>query len=284
LPPECGVLVQGITGRAASSHTRLMREYGTDIRAGVTPGKGGGQVHGVPVYDTVAQAREAHDIHASVIFVPARFARDAVMEAAAAGIPLVVCITEGIPQADMLKVLERLPVTDTTLVGPNTPGIVVPGRTRLGIAPGAPFTPGPVAVLSRSGTLTYEAAARLSAAGLGQSLALGIGGDPFVGAGFADCLLALEHDPETRAVLLLGEIGGRAEEAVAHLVSTGGFTKPVVCFIAGLTAPPGKTLGHAGAILEGPGGVASKLSALAHAGIPVAGTLADIPGLVRAAV
>ncbi len=274
------VLVQGITGRVAQLHTRLMLEYGTNVVAGVTPFKGGQSVLGVPVYNSVAEAVREHEVAASIIFVPAAFASDAIMEAAQNRIPWAVCITDGLTQQDMLSVRAELAATGTRLVGPNNPGLIAPGRTKIGIMPGHAFTPGPVAVLSRSGTLTYEVAARLSAVGLGQSLCVGIGGDPFVGTSFIDlCGLLREHDG-TRAVVVLGEIGGRAEEDLAAWVTDTGFHKPVVGFIAGRTAPPGKRLGHAGAILEGAGGIESKLDAMRAAGFVVCRDLSALTGLV----
>jgi len=274
------VLVQGITGRVAQLHTRLMLEYGTNVVAGVTPFKGGQSVLGVPVYNCVAEAAREHAIAASIIFVPAAFAPDAIMEAAQNRIPWAVCITDGLTQQDMLSVREQLKATGTRLVGPNNPGLIAPGRTKIGIMPGHAFSPGPVAVLSRSGTLTYEVAARLSAAGLGQSLCVGIGGDPFVGTSFIDlCELLRRHDG-TRAVVVLGEIGGRAEEDLAAWVTATGFDTPVVGFIAGRTAPPGKRLGHAGAILEGEGGIESKLDAMRAAGFEVCRDLSALTGVV----
>lgn len=281
------VLIQGITGREGQLHTRLMQECGTKIVAGVTPFKGGGNVLGIPLYDTVAGAAQAHSIGASVIFVPAAMAADAILEAAANDIPWIICITEGIPQADMLTVTAQLKESKSRLIGPNTPGLFLPQATqslKLGIMPASVFRPGPVAVLSRSGTLTYEAVDRLSRAGIGQSLALGIGGDPFVGSTFADILPLLDQDSATKAVLLLGEIGGTAEEDAAACVRWSGFSKPVLAFIAGRTAPPGKRLGHAGAILEGgKNGINMKLEALRSAGCRVCDRLDEIaPAMVRA--
>ncbi len=276
------VLVQGITGAVAGRHVALMRAYGANVVAGVTPFRGGRSVDGVPVYDSVAQAAAAHEIEASIVFVPGHSAADAILEAARAGIPWVVCITEGIPQQHMLAALPVVRRCGSRLVGPNTPGLIVPGRTKIGIMPAEPFTPGPVAVFSRSGTLTYEAAARLSAAGLGQSFCLGVGGDPFTGLSFVDCLGLAAADPETRAVLLIGEIGGRAEEDAAAFIRASGFAKPVAAFVAGVTAPPGKRLGHAGAILEESGGGAgAKLAALRGAGLALCETLDDIPGALH---
>lgn len=277
------VLVQGATGKVAGRHMALMRSYGTNIVAGVTPFKGGTEADGVPIYDSVAQAVAAHEIEASIIFVPGPFAADAALEAARAGIPWVVCITEGIAQQDMLAALPALRRTGARLVGPNTPGVIVPGRTKIGIMPAEPFTPGPVAVFSRSGTLTYEAAARLSAAGIGQSFCIGVGGDPFTGLSFIDCLRLAAADPQTQAVLLIGEIGGRAEEDAADFIRSIGYPKPVAAFVAGITAPPGKRLGHAGAILEeSTGGAGRKLAALRGAGLSLCAGLDEIPEAVRA--
>ncbi|EPR38711.1 succinyl-CoA synthetase, alpha subunit [Desulfovibrio sp. X2] len=275
---ESAVLVQGATGRVAGKHIELMRAYGTNVVAGVTPFKGGAEVNGLPVYDCVADACREHRIDASIIFVPGPFAADAALEAARAGIPWVVCITEGVPQQDMLAVLPKLGCLGTRLVGPNTPGVIVPRQCKIGIMPAEPFTPGPVAVFSRSGTLTYEAASRLSGEGMGQSFCLGIGGDPFTGLDFVDCLQMAAADPETRAVLLIGEIGGRAEEDAAAWLREHPIGKPVAAFVAGVTAPPGKRLGHAGAILEEhSGGAGAKLAALREAGISLCASLDEVP-------
>lgn len=267
LPDGCRILVQGLTGKQGQLHCRLMQEYGANVVAGVTPGKGGTEVLGVPVFDTVRQAVLATPIDASIIFVPGALAPDAVQEAAAAGIGWVVCITDGIPQLDMLRALERIKGGPTRVIGPNCPGLVMPGRTKIGIMPGDIFTPGPVAVFSRSGTLTYECVDRLTRAGIGQSVCVGIGGDPFVGTSFTDLCRLVRHDPQTRAVVILGEIGGQAEEELGQYMRESGFELPVFGFIAGRTAPPGKRLGHAGAILEqGGGGIEVKLRAMADAG------------------
>ncbi len=267
LPPDCRIVVQGLTGKQGQLHCRLMQEYGSNIVAGVTPGKGGSQVLGVPVFDTVREACLATPIDASIIFVPGSMAPDAVEEAAAAGIPWVVCITDGIPQQNMLQTLDRLSQTKTRVIGPNCPGMILPGRTKIGIMPGDIFMPGPVAVFSRSGTLTYECVDRLTRAGIGQSVCVGIGGDPFIGTSFTDLCRLIRHDPQTRAVVILGEIGGRAEEELGEYMQESGFELPVFGFIAGRTAPPGKRLGHAGAILEkGDGGIETKLQAMAAAG------------------
>jgi succinyl-CoA synthetase alpha subunit len=278
------VLVQGITGREGQLHTRLMQAYGANVVAGVTPFKGGQEVLGVPVYNSIAEAMRRHEIGASIIFVPPRMAADAVLEAAANEIPWAVCITEGIPQHDMLAVFEQIAASPTRVVGPNTPGIILPGRTKIGIMPTDPFSPGPVAILSRSGTLTYEVAARLTAAGIGQSVCVGIGGDPFIGVNYIDMFEILRNHEETRAVIVLGEIGGQAEENLADHVVRTGFHKPVVSFIAGRTAPPGKRLGHAGAILEKGGGVDRKLETMRRAGFTVCASLEEVAAAAAEAV
>ncbi len=261
------VVVQGLTGREGTFHAGLMQEYGTRIVAGVTPGKGGQTHLGTPVFNTVDEAVRETSPDASVIFVPPLGAADAVMEAAGAGIGLVVCVTEGIPTQDMIKVKAFLKDTGAALIGPNTPGIISPGRTKLGIMPGSIHRQGSVGVMSRSGTLTYEAVHQLTTLGLGQSTAAGIGGDPIVGLRFADLLGMFEDDPETEAVVLIGEIGGSAEEEAARALDEGLFTKPLVGFIAGRTAPPGRRMGHAGAIMSGGRGTADhKIEALRAAG------------------
>ena len=266
---ETRVLVQGITGREGSFHTRGCLAYGTRIVAGVTPGREGREVEGVPVYHTVERALDHHPADASLVMVPAPFAADAVLEAAAAGIPLIVCITEGIPVLDMVEVVSFLRGRATRLVGPNCPGIIAPGRCKIGIMPGEIHRPGGVGVISRSGTLTYEAVRQISAAGLGQSTCVGIGGDPVVGTGFVELLELFARDPETRAVVLIGEIGGRAEEEAAAFLAAG-FPKPVVAYVAGRAAPPGRRMGHAGAVIAGRGGTAQgKVRALAAAGAVV---------------
>ncbi|BCS87103.1 succinate--CoA ligase subunit alpha [Pseudodesulfovibrio sediminis] len=267
------ILVQGITGREGQLHTRLMLEYGANVVAGVTPFKGGQEVLGVPVYNSIAEAKRSHEIGASIIFVPPRMAADAVAEAAGNAIPWAVCITEGIVQHDMLATFEQIKDSPTRVVGPNTPGIIVPGQTKIGILPTTPFMPGPVAVLSRSGTLTYEVADRLTTAGIGQSLCVGIGGDPFIGINFVDMFEMIRNHNETKAVVVLGEIGGQAEENLAEYVMETGFDKPVISFIAGQTAPPGKRLGHAGAILEKGGGIEHKLATMAKAGFAICPSL-----------
>ncbi|WP_285904951.1 succinate--CoA ligase subunit alpha [Pseudodesulfovibrio pelocollis] len=270
------ILVQGITGREGQLHTRLMQAYGANVVAGVTPFKGGQEVLGVPIYNSIAEAMRRHQIGASIIFVPPRMAADAVLEAACNEILWAMCITEGIPQQEMLAVFEQIRHSPTRVVGPNTPGIIVPGRTKIGIMPTDPFSPGPVAILSRSGTLTYEVASRLTAAGIGQSVCIGIGGDPFIGVDYVDAIEMLRNHDETRAVIILGEIGGRAEENLAEHVIRTGFAKPVTAFIAGRTAPPGKRLGHAGAILEKGGGVDRKLETMRKAGFAVCASLEEV--------
>jgi len=274
---ETRVLVQGITGNEGSFHTRQCRDYGTKIVAGVTPGKGGQTFEDIPIFDTVASARQATGADASLIFVPPPVAADAILEAIDAEMPFVVCITEGIPTADMLKVRWALERRRTTrLLGPNCPGIISPGKCKLGIMPGQIHRPGDVGVVSRSGTLTYEAVGQLSARGIGQSTCIGIGGDPIIGTSFIDALAAFGADPETRAVVMIGEIGGDDEErAAAYVRDT--FRKPLVAFIAGRTAPPGKRMGHAGAIISGGKGTAEgKIAALKAAGIVVADSPAEI--------
>jgi succinyl-CoA synthetase alpha subunit len=270
------LLVQGLTGREGSFHTQQMREYGTQVVAGVTPGKGGTTHEGTPVFDTVTAAVRATGADASVIFVPPPFAADAILEAADAALPLVVCITEGIPVLDMVRVLRVLDRGRTRLIGPNCPGIISPGQTKIGIMPGSIHMPGRVGVVSRSGTLTYEAVDQLTRRGIGQSTCIGIGGDPLIGTDFVSALEAFAADDATDAVVLIGEIGGRAEEDAAAWVRAH-FRKPVVAFIAGRTAPPGRRMGHAGAIISGGQGTAAdKMKALSEAGIIVARSPAGI--------
>ncbi|WP_027361195.1 succinate--CoA ligase subunit alpha [Halodesulfovibrio aestuarii] len=276
------VLVQGITGKVAQRHVALMQEYGTNIVAGVTPFKGGQEVMGVPVYNSVHEAKKHHRIDASIIFVPAAFAADAVAESATEEIPWVICITEGIAQASMLSALKDVAGTRTRVIGPNTPGVIVPGQCKIGIMPANVFTAGNVAIFSRSGTLTYEAADRLSQAGIGQSICVGIGGDSFIGTSFTDLFKLVRNDDNTHAVLILGEVGGTAEEELARYVMMTGFEKPVVSFIAARTAPPGKRLGHAGAILdEKSGGIEGKLQAMRDAGFVISPDLGQLPKLVK---
>lgn len=270
------VIVQGITGREGSFHTAQCREYGTQIVAGVTPGKGATVHQGVPVYDTVLAAVEKEDATASMIFVPPPFAADAVMEAVDAGIELVVCITEGIPVFDMLRVAAVLETSGSRLIGPNCPGIISPGQCKIGIMPGHIHRQGQVGCISRSGTLTYEAVDQLTSRGIGQSTCIGIGGDPIVGTGFIDALKAFSEDPDTRAVVIIGEIGGTAEEEAADYIQAH-FSKPVVGFIAGRTAPPGRRMGHAGAIIaQGKGSAAEKMEKMRQCGIRVVDSPADI--------
>ncbi|MFP4037624.1 MAG: succinate--CoA ligase subunit alpha [Desulfobacteraceae bacterium] len=274
------VVVQGITGREGTFHTKQMLAYGTKVAAGVTPGKGGGTLEGIPVFNRVAEAVEKQGVNASCIFVPPPFAADAVMEAASAGIKLVVCITEGIPTLDMVRVSRFLDIDEVVLIGPNCPGIISPGKTKVGIMPGPIHRPGSIGVISRSGTLTYEVVDQLTKAGLGQSTCIGIGGDQIIGTSFIDHLVRFQEDPQTEAVVLIGEIGGSAEEEAAEYVKAH-FTKPVVAFIAGLTAPPGKRMGHAGAIISGGRGKAQdKIQAFESAGIPVARNLGSLGEVV----
>ena len=271
------VVVQGITGGEGKFHAGQMIEYGTNVVAGAVPGKGGQEVNGVPVYDTVDEAVEAEDADASVIFVPPAFAADAIFESLDTDLDLAVAITEGIPTQDMAKVNKRLSETDTRLIGPNCPGIITPGEAKLGILPGNIFSEGNVGLVSRSGTLTYQVVDNLTERGLGQSTAIGIGGDPIIGTSFIDALDAFEADPATDAVVMCGEIGGEDEEQAAKFIGEHMDT-PVAGFIAGRTAPPGKRMGHAGAIVSGSGtGTAqSKIDALNDAGVPVGDTPEEV--------
>ena len=281
LDKKTRLVVQGITGRDGAFHTKQMLAYGTKVVAGMTPGKKGERVEGVPVFNTVHEAVEATGANASVIFVPAAFSADAVMEAVEAGVDLVVCITEGIPTLDMVRVYEFVRQRKARLIGPNCPGLISPGKSKVGILPGQICKPGPVGVVSRSGTLTYEIIWQLTSAGFGQSTCIGIGGDPIIGTNFIDCLEAFNQDPQTRAVVMIGEIGGTDEEEAAAFIKRK-MKKPVVGFIAGRTAPPGKRMGHAGAIISGGTGTAEeKIAALTNAGVPVAREPAEIPGLIR---
>ncbi len=274
------LLVQGITGREGFFHTQQMIEYGTNVVAGVTPGKGGEWTLGKPVFDTVKAAREATGANASIIYVPASFAADAIYEAVDAGVELIVCITEGIPVMDMMKVRERLDQSKSRLVGPNCPGLLTPAQAKVGIMPGHIAQPGAVGVVSRSGTLTYEVVYALSQRGIGQSTCVGIGGDPINGTNFIDVLQMFEDDSQTEKVVMIGEIGGTDEEKAAHYIATY-MTKPVVSFIAGQTAPPGRRMGHAGAIVEGGAGTAAdKIAALQAAGVKVARHPEEIPDLL----
>ena len=270
------VLVQGITGSQGQLHTRGCRDYGTNIVSGVTPGKGGQDFEGVPIFNTVKHAVEATEADASIIFVPPPFAADAIIEAAAVNIPLIVAITEGVPVQDMVRAVSYVKRQGVRLIGPNCPGVITPGECKIGIMPGSIHQPGKIGVVSRSGTLTYEAVGQLSGVGLGQSTCIGIGGDPVNGTNFIDCLRMFQDDPGTEAIVMIGEIGGDAEEQAAAFVKEH-VTKPIVSFIAGQTAPPGRRMGHAGAIISGGKGTApEKMAALQDAGIYVVPTPADI--------
>ncbi|MEJ5329351.1 MAG: succinate--CoA ligase subunit alpha [Desulfobaccales bacterium] len=275
------VVVQGITGKEGSFHARACRDYGTQVVAGVTPGKGGQKLDDIPVFNTVAQAVKATGANTSLIFVPPAFAADAILEAAAAGIKVIVCITEGIPTLDMVKVMAALKDTGARLIGPNCPGIISPGQAKVGIMPGHIHLPGPMGLVSRSGTLTYEAVYQMTLLGIGQSTCVGIGGDPIIGTNFIDMLRLFEADPETEGVVLIGEIGGTAEEEAAAFIKEH-CRKPVVAFIAGQTAPPGKRMGHAGAIISGGSGkAADKITALTQAGVTVCATIAELGQVVK---
>lgn len=274
-------IVQGITGGQGSFHTGLMLDYGTQIVAGTSPSKGGTQVHDIPAYDTVEEAVERHEANASIIFVPAPFAADAVFEAIEAKLKTIVIITEHIPVKDAIQVMARAKQANATVIGPNTPGIIVPNECKLGIMPAHVFRRGLVGVASRSGTLTYEIATGLSVSGLGQSTCIGLGGDPIVGLSFVDVLKEFERDKQTKAVALIGEIGGNLEELAAEYIADEGYSKPVVAFIAGRTAPPGKRMGHAGAIIMGRTGTAnSKIEAFKKAGVDVAEKPRDVARLL----
>ena len=270
------VFVQAITGSEGSFHTRQMLEYGTKVVGGATPGKGGQEFEGIPVFNTVAEGVEATGANASIIFVPAPFAADAIMEAADVGIELVICITENIPVSDMVKAYHYVQARSTRLIGPNCPGVISPGKCKIGIMPHFIHQPGRVGIISRSGTLTYEAVGQLSERGLGQSTAIGIGGDPIIGTRFVDALALFNDDPETDAVVMIGEIGGTAEEEAAAYIKEC-YDKPVVGFIAGRTAPPGRRMGHAGAIISGGKGTAEdKMAAMQEAGIHICESPAEI--------
>jgi succinyl-CoA synthetase alpha subunit len=274
------LLVQGITGREGAFHTQQMKEYGTNIVGGVTPGKGGEWIHGVPVFDTVKEAVSTTDANTSIIYVPARFAADAIMEAADAGIKLVVCITEGVPVLDMVRVRSFLSQKETRLIGPNCPGLITPGEAKIGIMPGHIHKPGNVGLISRSGTLTYEVVQALTDRGIGQSTAVGIGGDPIIGSSFIDMLTLFESDPLTYHVVLIGEIGGTDEQKAARFIAEK-MSKPVTSFIAGRTAPTGKRMGHAGAIIEGGEGTAEeKIKAFEAVGVPVAQLPEEVAAIV----
>jgi succinyl-CoA synthetase alpha subunit len=270
------LIVQGFTGKEGTFHTQQAIAYGTNVVGGVVPGKGGARHLDLPVFDTVEQAVKATGANATVIFVPPPFAADAIMEAADAGLPLVVCITEGIPTLDMVKVWQFLQGRPTRLIGPNCPGIISPGKCKIGIMPGHIHKEGNVGVVSRSGTLTYEAVGQLTRLGIGQSTCIGIGGDPIIGTNFVDALTLFNEDPETEAIVMIGEIGGNAEETAAAYVKAY-VRKPVIGFVAGQTAPPGRRMGHAGAIIAGGSGKASdKIEAMRQAGITVCSTPAEI--------
>ncbi len=274
------VIVQGITGRDGSFHAQQMLNYGTRVVGGVTPGKGGTDIFGVPIFDTMAEAVKATKANTSMILVPPPFAVDAIYEAAESGVSLIICITEGVPAGDMVGVYNYLKMKGIRLIGPNCPGIISPGLSKVGILPAHIFKKGPIGVVSRSGTLTYEVVYNLSNKGLGQSTTIGIGGDPIIGTNFIDCLEAFEKDPATEGIVLIGEIGGSDEEDAAEFIRKN-VTKPVIGFIAGQTAPPGKRMGHAGAIISGSSGLAAdKVKALNAVGIPVAEIPSQIAGLM----
>lgn len=278
------LLVQGITGREGSFHTTQMVEYGTNVVAGVTPGKKGETVAGVPVFDTVEEAVKETNPNTSIIYVPARFASDAIYEAVDNGIKLVICITEGVPVNDMVPVYHHVKQKGARLIGPNCPGLITPGQAKVGIMPGFIHQPGNVGLVSRSGTLTYEVVDALTKAGLGQSTAVGIGGDPVIGTSFVDVLELFQNDPETEAIVMIGEIGGDDEERAAAFIKEH-VTKPMAGFIAGRTAPPGKRMGHAGAIISGGSGSAEeKIAALEEAGVRVADSPSQVPDLLKQAI
>jgi succinyl-CoA synthetase alpha subunit len=275
-------IVQGITGTQGSFHTKLMLEYGTQIVAGVTPGKGGTKVHNVPVYDTVEEALQKHEANATIIFVPAPFAADAALEAIENGIKTVVIITEHIPVKDAINVMAYAKQENATIIGPNTPGIITPGECKLGIMPAHIFKPGNIGMISRSGTLTYEIAAGLTKRQMGQSTCIGLGGDPIVGLNFIDVLKLFEKDPQTEGIAIIGEIGGNLEELTAEYIAKQSYPKPVVAFIAGRSAPPGKRMGHAGAIIMGKAGTAeSKIETFRKAGVEVAEKPSDVAILLE---
>lgn len=278
---ETKLVVQGITGRDGAFHANKMKNYGTNVVAGVSPGKGGQVTDGIPIFNTVSEARKATDCNASVIFVPAPFAADAILEASFAGIELVITITEGVPVRDMIRVMTLADKNGTKLIGPNCPGLITPEECLIGILPGNIFKKGNIGVLSRSGTLTYEVVNMLTESDMGQTTCIGIGGDPVAGLYFRELLQMFEDDPETEGVVLIGEIGGDAEEQAARFISEK-MTKPVVAFIAGRTAPPGKRMGHAGAIItSGSGTAEEKIRAFNDAGVPVASETSQIPILLK---
>jgi succinyl-CoA synthetase alpha subunit len=277
-------IVWGITGSQGTFHTQIMLEYGTKIVAGVTPGRGGQETHGVPVFDTAQEALQKQKADAAIIFVPAAFAKDATLEAIDANLNPVVVITEGIPVKDEIQMMEVARQKGTTIIGPNTPGIITPTQCKLGIMPSHIFKPGKIGLVSRSGTLTYEIAASLTNAGLGQTTCLGIGGDPVVGLNFVDVLKMFKNDPATKAIAMIGEIGGNAEESAAEYIKKPKYPKPIVAYIAGRAAPPGKRMGHAGAIITGKAGTAeTKIEALRAAGVKVAMKPGDIAKLIKRA-
>jgi len=277
-------IVQGITGSAGLFHATQCREYGTQVVGGVTPGKGGTEVEGFPVFDTVSRAVEKTGANTSLIFVPAAFSMDSMIEAVDAGIELVICITEGIPTLDMIKVKKFMEGKDVRLIGPNCPGVITPGEAKVGIMPGYIHTPGKIGIISRSGTLTYEAVWQLSNLGIGQSTCVGIGGDPVIGSTFIDILTLFEEDADTDAVIMIGEIGGSAEEEAAEFIKNN-MSKPVVAFIAGATAPKGKRMGHAGAIISGSSGSAKdKVAALERAGVTVCPSPAEMGETLQARI
>ncbi len=284
LDKKTRLIVQGITGKEGSFHTLGSRDYGTNVVGGVTPGKGGQNVEGIPVFNTVAEAMAKTKANATMIFVPPPFAADAILEAHDAGIPLIVCITEGIPTNDMVNVFNIIRNSSSRLIGPNCPGIISPGKAKIGIMPGHIHKKGPVGVVSRSGTLTYEAVGQLTSLGLGQSTCIGIGGDPVIGTNFIDALELFNADPDTKAIVMIGEIGGSAEEEAALYIKKN-VKKPVIGFIAGQTAPPGRRMGHAGAIISGGKGTAEeKMKAMKRAGIHVCQSPADIGEMVKKAL
>ncbi len=280
------ILVQGITGREGTFHTKAMLDYGSKIVAGVTPGKGGQEVHGVPVYDSIAEALDSHpEINTSIVFVPARFAPDAVFEALDAGLKTIVVITEHIPVHDSMKFIRYARLLGSRIIGPNCPGVISPGKSKVGIMPGHIFSEGIVGIVSRSGTLTYEIAHAITRAGLGQSTAVGIGGDPITGLNFIDVLEMFRKDDQTEAVVIIGEIGGDMEERAAKYIRETGYEKPVVAYIAGRTAPPGKRMGHAGAIISmGTGGADSKIRAFEKSGVAVAKRPSEVAELLMKAL